>query len=108
CRRSRRIGEIRELRPCGPDGRTVATQTEHAQRPHPEHEENHYDYEGLQFARWFWAARVGHLKLGTGFRIALQAPEVGANVCGALVAELAVFLKRLGNDVMEVRWQIGV
>ena len=40
--------------------------------------------------------------------VALQALQVGANVGGVLVAQVAIFLQRLVDDVFQLRWKVGI
>ena len=53
--------------------------------------------------------RAGTCGYGTsGVGITLQALQVGADVGGVLVAEVAVFLQRFVDDVFELRGQVGI
>ena len=53
--------------------------------------------------------RLGHDgRASPRFRIALQPLEVGAQIGGMLVTQIAILLQRLVDDVFELRRNIGV
>src|SRR5579883_1311019 len=51
---------------------------------------------------------VGPDSGAAGIGVALEALQVGADIGGVLVAQVAVFLERLGDDVLELGWEIGI
>src|SRR5579872_1319095 len=66
---------------------------------------------GWRRSKLFRNGRHGSRALSDGasaFGVALQALQVGANISGALVAEIAIFLQRLVDDVFELGRKICV